>query len=118
MTETVDVCVVGAGPAGLAAAARAAEHGLRVVLLDEQARPGGQYFRQVSPAVAATAGVHRPAGHALIARAIAAGVQVRTGTTVWGVRMRASTCSAHDMLSSLPGQPSGRFPSRAGLPRA
>jgi NADPH-dependent 2,4-dienoyl-CoA reductase/sulfur reductase-like enzyme len=100
MTETVDVCVVGAGPAGLAAAARAAEHGLRVVLLDEQARPGGQYFRQVSPAVAATAGVHRPAGHALIARAIAAGVQVRTGTTVWGV-----ADDGHSLLTYEYGRP-------------
>ena len=63
MIETIDVCVVGAGPAGLATAARAAEHGMRVVLVDEQARPGGQYFRQVSPAVAATVGVHRPAAH-------------------------------------------------------
>jgi NADPH-dependent 2,4-dienoyl-CoA reductase/sulfur reductase-like enzyme len=85
ISDAVDVCVVGAGPAGLAAAARIAEHGLRVVLLDEQPRPGGQYFRQVSPAVAATSGEHRPAGQELIRRVIAAGVQVRTSATVWGV---------------------------------
>ena len=85
MTESIDVCVVGAGPAGLVAAARAAEHGLRVLLLDEQPRAGGQFFRQVSAAVAAVAGEHRPAGRALIERAIAGGVQLRIGTTVWGV---------------------------------
>lgn len=42
---TFDVAVIGAGPAGLAAAARAAESGQRVVVLDANARPGGQYWR-------------------------------------------------------------------------
>src|ERR1700739_2471948 len=36
-----DVLVVGAGPAGLAAASAAAAHGARVMLCDEQAEPGG-----------------------------------------------------------------------------
>ena len=36
-----DVLVVGAGPAGLAAASAAARSGARVVLLDEQSEPGG-----------------------------------------------------------------------------
>ena len=36
-----DVLVIGAGPAGLAAAAVAARSGARVVLVDEQAEPGG-----------------------------------------------------------------------------
>lgn len=85
MSQAVDACVVGAGPAGLAAAARLAEHGLAVVLLDEQPRPGGQYFRQVAPAVAAEVGQHRAAGGASVARAAAAGVDVRPSTTVWGV---------------------------------
>ena len=39
-----DVIVVGAGPAGLAAAATAAERGLRVLLLDEQSAPGGRVW--------------------------------------------------------------------------
>lgn len=42
-----DIVVVGAGPAGMAAAASAAEQGARVTLLDEQARPGGQIYRDV-----------------------------------------------------------------------
>mgnify|MGYP005843741403 CR=1 FL=1 len=41
-----DVAVVGAGPAGLAAAAAASSAGARVVLVDRYARPGGQYFIQ------------------------------------------------------------------------
>lgn len=42
-----DLVVIGAGPAGMAAAATAAEHGLSVTLLDEQSRPGGQIYRDV-----------------------------------------------------------------------
>ncbi|HQR40390.1 MAG TPA: FAD/NAD(P)-binding oxidoreductase [Blastocatellia bacterium] len=40
-----DVAVVGAGPAGVAAACRAAESGARVVLVDDGLRPGGQIWR-------------------------------------------------------------------------
>ena len=36
-----DVLVIGAGPAGLAAAAAAAEHGAEVLLVDRESRPGG-----------------------------------------------------------------------------
>ncbi|WP_042382529.1 NAD(P)/FAD-dependent oxidoreductase [Streptacidiphilus melanogenes] len=44
--ESYDLAVVGAGPAGLAAAASAAEHGVRVALLDGAPQPGGQFYRQ------------------------------------------------------------------------
>jgi NADPH-dependent 2,4-dienoyl-CoA reductase/sulfur reductase-like enzyme len=40
-----DVAVVGAGPAGIAAACRAAEAGARTVVLDENLAPGGQIHR-------------------------------------------------------------------------
>jgi NADPH-dependent 2,4-dienoyl-CoA reductase/sulfur reductase-like enzyme len=43
--ERYDVMVVGAGPAGLAAAATAALGGARVGLLDAATRPGGQFWR-------------------------------------------------------------------------
>ncbi|GIK39075.1 MAG: (2Fe-2S)-binding protein [Chloroflexota bacterium] len=43
MTEIV---VVGAGPAGVAAAVTAAQAGAKVTLIEESARPGGQYFKQ------------------------------------------------------------------------
>lgn len=48
MGETRHVCdllVVGAGPAGLAAACRAAESGLRVVVVDDNPAAGGQIWR-------------------------------------------------------------------------
>jgi len=42
-----DLIVIGAGPAGMAAARTAAEAGLEVLLLDEQQRAGGQIYRDV-----------------------------------------------------------------------
>jgi thioredoxin reductase len=42
---THDVVVLGAGPGGMAAATQAADCGLAVALLDEQAQPGGQVYR-------------------------------------------------------------------------
>lgn len=50
-----DVIVVGAGPAGLAAACRAAECGATVALLDDNPSPGGQIWR---------AGARQPKGKA------------------------------------------------------
>jgi NADPH-dependent 2,4-dienoyl-CoA reductase/sulfur reductase-like enzyme len=40
-----DVVVIGAGPAGLAAAARAVESGASVAMVDDNPRPGGQIWR-------------------------------------------------------------------------
>ena len=42
---TYDVVVIGAGPAGMAAAVTSAQAGCRVALLDAAPRPGGQYWR-------------------------------------------------------------------------
>ncbi|MEV0400284.1 FAD-dependent oxidoreductase [Actinoallomurus sp. NPDC050550] len=50
-----DVVVIGAGPAGLAAAVTAATAGLDVALVDAGRRPGGQYYRHHA---AETGGLH------------------------------------------------------------
>lgn len=42
-----DVIVIGAGPAGLSAAIEAAKRGLKVIVFDENAKPGGQLFKQI-----------------------------------------------------------------------
>jgi len=42
-----DLIIVGAGPAGLSAAIEAAKCGMRTALFDENARPGGQLFKQI-----------------------------------------------------------------------
>ncbi|MCY0953645.1 NAD(P)/FAD-dependent oxidoreductase [Streptomyces sp. H27-S2] len=49
----VDLAVVGAGPAGLAAAVTAAGLGLRVALLDAGERAGGQFYRHPAPGLGA-----------------------------------------------------------------
>ena len=48
--QRCDLAIIGAGPAGMAAAAEAAQRGLSVTLLDEQNRPGGQIYRDVDRA--------------------------------------------------------------------
>jgi NADPH-dependent 2,4-dienoyl-CoA reductase/sulfur reductase-like enzyme len=48
----VIVAVVGAGPAGIAAARVLAAHGVAPVMIDEGCRPGGQIFRQPRPGLA------------------------------------------------------------------
>ena len=45
MKDHYPLVIIGAGPAGMAAAAVAAEHGLECALLDEQPAPGGQIYR-------------------------------------------------------------------------
>ncbi len=45
--QTCQLVVIGAGPAGMAAAQTAAEHGVDVTLFDDQAQPGGQIYRNV-----------------------------------------------------------------------
>jgi D-hydroxyproline dehydrogenase subunit alpha len=54
MTEA-DVVVIGAGPAGIAAAAQAADAGARTVVIDEAPLPGGQIWRHTDPARAPAA---------------------------------------------------------------
>ena len=44
--EHRDAVIVGAGPAGLGAAAVLREHGVDVAVIDEQPRAGGQILRQ------------------------------------------------------------------------
>lgn len=42
-----DVAVVGAGPAGLAAAIACSENGLNVLLIDRSPKPGGNYYKSL-----------------------------------------------------------------------
>ena len=49
-----NVVIVGAGPSGLAAASELVRFGMPCTLVDDQKRPGGQYFRQLSPEIQST----------------------------------------------------------------
>lgn len=48
MSGACDVAVIGAGPAGMAAAEEASLHGLRIAVLDEQPEAGGQIYRNIA----------------------------------------------------------------------
>src|SRR5882724_7494400 len=68
-----DVLVIGAGPAGLAAAACAAECGVTVAVVDDNPAPGGQIWRGETANVS-------PAAARWVGRLHGAGVQVFCGT--------------------------------------
>ncbi len=87
MLET-EVVVVGAGPAGLSAALQASLAGAAVTIVDEYARPGGQYFKQPPPAFTlldrSAMGRDYQAGVELMTRVEQGKVEVLTDTLVWG----------------------------------
>jgi NADPH-dependent 2,4-dienoyl-CoA reductase/sulfur reductase-like enzyme len=85
---TPDLIIIGAGPAGMVAALTADSMGLKTVLLDEQARVGGQIYRNVTvadPAVTHLLGPDYTRGGALARRLASSGVDVRHGALVWDV---------------------------------
>ena len=43
-----DLVIIGAGPAGLAAAIEASRHDLSTLVLDDQPAPGGQVYRNIT----------------------------------------------------------------------
>ena len=80
-----DVLVVGAGPAGLAAAIAAAETGAGVVVLDERSATGGQYAKPLADSYADVApDAQFRLGTELRERAMSAGARIETEATVWG----------------------------------
>ncbi|WP_302474218.1 FAD/NAD(P)-dependent oxidoreductase [Sabulicella glaciei] len=81
-----DVVVVGAGPAGMAAATEASAHGLEVLLVDEAASPGGQIFRAITETPLhdrRVLGEDYWKGRAAAETLLASGVHYLPGATVW-----------------------------------
>lgn len=103
MNSRTDLIVIGAGPAGLAAACSARDCGLDVTLVDEQPAPGGQLFRNVeSPlAQAILDPKERAAGLELVGRFRDSGAIYRPGTTVWGLEPHRIFCTANGRAESL-----------------
>ncbi|MCW8277481.1 FAD-dependent oxidoreductase [Pseudomonas sp. PCH199] len=94
ISDETDILIVGAGPAGLAAALAAAGHGLRVTLVDENPVPietmGEEVPLHFGGRMGAAVSNHNSVLQSLldarpqIAEALEAGVDVRLGTAVWG----------------------------------
>jgi thioredoxin reductase/bacterioferritin-associated ferredoxin len=85
--QQADLIVVGAGPAGAAAALAASRAGLGVVLLDEAAEPGGQVYRAPLPGLSAaeSRGADDETGRALRAAVRASTIEWRGSSRVWSV---------------------------------
>jgi NADPH-dependent 2,4-dienoyl-CoA reductase/sulfur reductase-like enzyme len=87
-TSTHDLVVIGAGPAGMSAALTGASYGLKTLVLEEQIRPGGQIYRNVTnapPTVAALLGPDYRYGKTITEKLSRSGVEVRFGAMVWDV---------------------------------
>jgi NADPH-dependent 2,4-dienoyl-CoA reductase/sulfur reductase-like enzyme len=88
MLEPTELVVVGAGPAGLCAAIEAARAGVRVVLVDENSRPGGQIFRQLPGSFRALnparMGADFRRGRALLNQLEGLPIRVLSNAIAWG----------------------------------
>jgi NADPH-dependent 2,4-dienoyl-CoA reductase/sulfur reductase-like enzyme len=80
-----DLIIIGAGPAGMSAAATAAKGGLRVLILDEQPQPGGQIYRNIGQnrSTRGWLGKAYAAGAGLVDAMNHPDVTVQSGATVW-----------------------------------
>jgi NADPH-dependent 2,4-dienoyl-CoA reductase/sulfur reductase-like enzyme len=88
LPATVDLAIVGAGPAGLAAAATAAGLGLSVLMLDENPNVGGQIYRAITanPVQDKTLlGADYWRGETLARAAAASAAHHAAGAIVWSV---------------------------------
>ncbi len=105
MTRHVDLLIIGAGPAGMAAAVTARSHGLDVLVVDEQASPGGQIWRDIET----TAGTSRATllgggyseGAAAVARFRARGAAYAPRPQVWQIEPGPRAYMSRDGLASL-----------------
>ncbi|MEQ9177018.1 MAG: NAD(P)/FAD-dependent oxidoreductase [Alphaproteobacteria bacterium] len=103
MTET-DLVIIGAGPAGMAAARQAADAGLSVVLLDEQPGPGGQIYRDIiraSPTRRAPLGKEYDKGASLAEGLQHPNITHISGAVVWQIEDDAQVAYTANGVGAL-----------------
>ncbi len=92
---TYDLAIIGAGPAGMAAAATASRAGLGVALIDSGLQVGGQFFRQIPYGFRAAkpGALHHGFSRFVRLRDALGGVDVLTDHRVWAVETGGAAAS-------------------------
>jgi NADPH-dependent 2,4-dienoyl-CoA reductase/sulfur reductase-like enzyme len=117
MSEYADLLIIGAGPAGMAAALAAAPSGARIVLLDDNPSPGGQIWRdgpqaslpkqarQMRERLEACSNIRRHAGTRVIACAAPKQLLVEDAERGWLIAYdKLILCTgARELLLPFPG---------------
>lgn len=84
-----ELIIIGAGPAGLSAAIEAKKNGMDVIVFDENARPGGQLFKQIHKFFGSKEHHAKERGfrigEELLKEAEDLGVQVKLNSAVMGI---------------------------------
>jgi NADPH-dependent 2,4-dienoyl-CoA reductase/sulfur reductase-like enzyme len=85
--NSVELLVVGAGPAGMAAAITARRHGIDVMVIDDQMMPGGQIWRSVEAAATRDAilGSSYIEGRKVAEAFRASGANYQPGAQLWQI---------------------------------
>ncbi|WP_025770557.1 FAD/NAD(P)-dependent oxidoreductase [Thioalkalivibrio sp. HK1] len=97
-SSPVELAVIGAGPAGMAAAIEARAHGIETLVLDEQGAPGGQVYRNIERICAHESGADAgPAdllgkdyrrGMALVDAFRGCGARYLPGASIWDLALK------------------------------
>ncbi|SDC21948.1 NAD(P)/FAD-dependent oxidoreductase [Shouchella lonarensis] len=88
----MDLIIIGAGPAGLAASIAAAKNGLRVLIVDEFMKPGGRLLGQLHEEKKNVWWNGIEEAHTLHTEAISLGVEIRLQTSVYHLEKQSSWC--------------------------
>ena len=92
MAQIYDYLVIGAGPAGMAAAIEASNTGLSVLVLDQASSAGGQIYRNLAHAdkqQTSVLGSNYRAGKPLLERFMAANCDYQSLVQVWHIETHA-----------------------------
>lgn len=102
--RSVELAIIGAGPAGLSAACQASRLGVKTLLIDEYVRPGGQLIKQIHKFFGSEA--HRAGTRGIrIAKDFlkeleeSENVEMLMGATVWGIFPTRVMSVAHDGIT-------------------